>query len=58
MVLAIETMVNIGLPDVQMLADGWTITTADGSLSALFEHTVAVLSDGPEILTGSSLWDL
>ena len=57
MVLAIETMVNIGLPDVQILPDGWTITTVDGSLSALFEHTVAVLSDGPEILTGSSLWE-
>ena len=55
-VLAIETMVNIGLPDVQMLADGWSIATLDGSLSALFEHTVAILSDGPEILTGSELW--
>ena len=57
MVLAIETMVNVGLPEVQMLPDGWTITTIDGTLSALFEHTVAVLSDGPEILTGSSLWE-
>ena len=57
MVLAIETMVNIGLPDVQILADGWTVTTVDGGLSALFEHTVAVLSDGPEILTGSTLWE-
>ena len=57
MVLAIETMVNVGLPDVQVLPDGWTITTIDGSLSALFEHTVAILSDGPEILTGSSLWE-
>ena len=57
MVLAIETMVNIGLPDVEALADGWTIKTVDGTLSALFEHTVAVLSDGPEILTGSSLWE-
>ena len=58
MVLAIETMVNVGLPDVQLLPDGWTITTIDGSLSALFEHTVAILSDGPEILTGSSLWEI
>ena len=57
MVLAIETMVNVGLPDVQILPDGWTITTIDGSLSALFEHTVAILSDGPEILTGSTLWE-
>ena len=57
MVLAIETMVNIGLPDVHILADGWSVATVDGSLSALFEHTVAVLSDGPEILTGSELWE-
>lgn len=57
MVLAIETMVNVGLPDVQILADGWSVATVDGTLSALFEHTVAVLSDGPEILTGSSLWE-
>lgn len=56
MVLAIETMVNAGLPQVDQLADGWTIITADGSLSALFEHTVAILSDGPEILTASTLW--
>ena len=58
MVLAIETMVNVGLPDVQILADGWTVTTVDGTLSALFEHTVAILSDGPEILTGSALWEI
>ena len=57
MVLAIETMVNVGLPDVQILEDGWSVSTLDGTLSALFEHTVAILSDGPEILTGSSLWD-
>ena len=57
MVLAIETMVNIGFSDVHILADGWTVATVDGSLSALFEHTVAILSDGPEILTGSELWE-
>ena len=57
MVLAIETMVNIGLSEVHILADGWTVATVDGSLSALFEHTVAILSDGPEILTGSELWE-
>ncbi len=57
MVLAIETMVNVGLPDVQILEDGWSVATLDGTLSALFEHTVVILSDGPEILTGSSLWD-
>ena len=58
MVLAIETMVNVGLSDVQILSDGWSVATLDGTLSALFEHTVAILSDGPEILTGSSLWDI
>lgn len=57
MVLAIEAMVNAGLPDVDVLEDGWTVTTTDGTLSALFEHTVAVLSDGPEILTGSPVWE-
>ena len=57
MVLAIETMVNVGLPDVQILEDGWSVATLDGTLSALFEHTVAILSDGPEILTGSELWE-
>ncbi len=58
MVLAIETMVNVGGADVRVLPDGWSIATVDGTLSALFEHTVAVLSDGPEILTGSGLWDV
>ena len=58
MVLAIETMVNVGLSDVHILADGWSVATLDGTLSALFEHTVVILSDGPEILTGSSLWEI
>ena len=58
MVLAIETMVNVGRSEVEILTDGWSIATLDGTLSALFEHTVAILSDGPEILTGSSLWDM
>ena len=57
MVLAIEAMVNAGHPGVDALEDGWSIVTSDGSLSALFEHTVAVLSDGPEILTGSPIWE-
>ncbi len=56
MVLAVEAMVNAGTSDVQIGQDGWTIVTADGSLSAFYEHTVAVLSDGPEILTGSPIW--
>jgi len=51
MVLAIEPMVNIGKPVVRVLADGWTAVTRDGSLSAHFEHTVAVTRDGREILT-------
>ena len=51
MVLAIEPMVNIGKPTVRVLADNWTAVTRDGSLSAHFEHTVAVTRDGREILT-------
>lgn len=51
MVLAIEPMVNIGGYDVKVLEDKWTAVTQDGSLSAHFEHTVAILEDGPEILT-------
>jgi methionyl aminopeptidase len=50
MVLAIEPMVNAGRPDVEQLDDGWTAVTADGSLSAHFEHTVAVTENGPVIL--------
>jgi methionyl aminopeptidase len=44
-------MVNAGGPDVETLADGWTAVTKDGSLSAHFEHTVALTESGPEILT-------
>ena len=51
MVLAIEPMVTLGSPAVQVLADGWTAVTMDGSLAAHFEHTVAVTERGPEILT-------
>ena len=51
MVLAIEPMVNAGSPDVLPLNDGWTIVTADGRHSAYFEDTVAITSDGPEVLT-------
>ena len=51
MVLAIEPMVNAGGFEVETLDDGWTAVTQDGSLSAHFEHTVAVTDDGPEILT-------
>ena len=51
MVLAIEPMVNIGKYNVRTLADEWTVVTGDGSLSAHYENTVAILPDGPEILT-------
>lgn len=51
MVLAIEPMVNAGTNKVRTLKDGWTVVTADSSLSAHYENTVAILSDGPEILT-------
>ena len=51
MVLAIEPMVNAGKPDVQVLKDGWTTVTQDGSWSAHFEHTVAVTGDGALVLT-------
>lgn len=51
MTLAIEPMVNVGRPGVKMLKDGWTAVTRDGSLSAHFEHTVAVTKDGPLVLT-------
>ena len=51
MVFAIEPMVNVGGPDVRMLDDEWTAVTADGSLSAHFEHTVLITDNGPEVLT-------
>ena len=51
MVLALEPMVNIGSPDTTILADGWTAVTKDGSLSAHFEHTIAITKNGPRILT-------
>jgi methionyl aminopeptidase len=51
MVLAIEPMVNVGSWEVKTLKDQWTVVTKDGSLSAHFEHSVAILKDGPEILT-------
>jgi len=51
LVIAIEPMINAGTYEVRILPDGWTVITADGSLSAHFEHTVAVTSNGPQILT-------
>ena len=51
MVLAIEPMINMGKPEVRVLADGWTAVTVDGSYSAHFEHTVAITDKGPQVLT-------
>ena len=51
MVLAIEPMVNVGSCKVQTISDGWTVVTKDRSLSAHYENTIAILPDGPEILT-------
>ena len=51
LVIAVEPMVNLGGWETRVLADDWTVVTADGSLSAHFEHTIAVTEDGHEILT-------
>ncbi|MEE1185391.1 MAG: type I methionyl aminopeptidase [Acutalibacteraceae bacterium] len=51
MTLAIEPMVNAGGSEVEIMPDGWTVLTKDGSLSAHFEHTVAITSSGPQIMT-------
>ena len=51
MTIAIEPMVNAGSYDVKVMPDGWTVLTSDGSLSAHFEHTVAITADGPKIMT-------
>jgi methionyl aminopeptidase len=51
MVFAVEPMVNAGGPATRLLEDGWSVVTQDGSLSAHFEHTIAVTDDVPEVLT-------
>ena len=51
MVFAVEPMVNVGSPDTFQLEDGWSVVTADGSLSAHFEHTIAITDNGPEVFT-------
>ena len=48
---AVEPMVNVGSPETRVLDDQWSVVTADGSLSAHFEHTIAVTPDGPEVFT-------
>jgi methionyl aminopeptidase len=50
-VFAVEPMVNVGSPETLLLDDGWSVVTADGKLSAHFEHTIAVTPDGPEVFT-------
>ena len=52
MTFTIEPMINLGRPEVEVLEDGWTVVTVDGSLSAQFEHTVLVTREGCEVLTG------
>jgi len=51
MVFAVEPMVNMGGPGTRVLDDGWSVVTADGSLSSHAEHTIAILDNGPEVLT-------
>jgi methionyl aminopeptidase len=51
MAICIEPMFNLGTHETRTLDDGWTVVTADGALSAHWEHTVAVTHDGPEVLT-------
>jgi len=52
-VFAVEPMVNAGSPKTELYDDGWTVVTADGELSAHFEHSIAVTDNGPEVLTVS-----
>lgn len=54
MVLAIEPMLSAGTPRIKTLEDGWTVITADRSLSAHFEHTVGITADGPRVLTAAT----
>jgi methionyl aminopeptidase len=53
MTIAIEPMITVGSPATKTLSDKWTVVTADGTLSAHFEHTVAITPDGPRILTAA-----
>jgi methionyl aminopeptidase len=54
LVIAVEPMVNAGAPDVEVLDDNWTAVTKDRSLSAHFEHTIAITDEGPWVLTRPS----
>jgi len=55
MAICIEPMFNLGGPETRTESDGWTVVTADGTLSAHFEHTIAITDDGPKVLTVSDL---
>ena len=55
MTLAIEPMINLGSKEVRWSDDGWTVTTADGSLSAHYENTVLITEDEPELLTSGQV---
>ncbi len=52
MAFTLEPMINAGGSEVRVLDDGWTVVTADGGLSAQFEHTIVVTRDGAEVMTG------
>jgi methionyl aminopeptidase len=54
LVLAVEPMFNLGTADTEVLEDDWTVVTADGTLSAHWEHTVAITDEGPRVLTARS----
>ncbi len=56
MAVCIEPMFNLGGPETRVEADGWTVVTADGSLSAHFEHTIGVTEDGPVVFTAGDLF--
>jgi methionyl aminopeptidase len=51
MAICIEPMFNLGTHETKVLDDHWTVVTADGEISAHFEHTIAITPDGPEVLT-------
>lgn len=53
MVICVEPMINMGSDEVRLLDDGWTVVTSDGSLSAHFEHTIAVVKDGARVLSAA-----
>jgi methionyl aminopeptidase len=57
LVVAVEPMVNMGDWQTEVLQDAWTVVTADRSVSAHFEHTIAVTEDGPEVLTSAGAFE-